>query len=330
MSPVATTGNDGRDRRHYGVNTLNHSRNLQPLPDFLGIGAQRSGTTWLYQNLRRHPQIWMPPKKELHYFDRSVSYPSPSFLAEDALMSRVFGRGKPSRQWRQQLKASIRRCLRHPSRADVAWHLNFFFGSYSDEWYASLFKQAGERVKGEITPSYSILNPEDIEHVADMMPEAKLLLMLRNPIDRAWSAIKYGSRKTGQDPSRLSPGQFGRIAAREEVSRRGDYVTIIENWHRFFPADQFLIGFFEDIAYNPSAFLTRIFEFLGVDSSEERVTQLAFRKMNPSPKKSMPAEFRLVLTKSYYPQIRKLSEIVGGNAHEWRREAEELLETGLA
>ena len=38
-------------------------------PDFLCIGAQRSGTTWLYQNLRRHPEIWMPPAKEIHYFD---------------------------------------------------------------------------------------------------------------------------------------------------------------------------------------------------------------------------------------------------------------------
>ncbi len=38
-------------------------------PDFLCIGAQRSGTTWLHHNLRQHPEIWMPPLKELHYFD---------------------------------------------------------------------------------------------------------------------------------------------------------------------------------------------------------------------------------------------------------------------
>src|SRR5947207_15861690 len=39
------------------------------VPDFLGIGAARAGTTWLHSNLRRHPQIWLPPVKELHYFD---------------------------------------------------------------------------------------------------------------------------------------------------------------------------------------------------------------------------------------------------------------------
>jgi hypothetical protein len=39
-------------------------------PNFLGIGAQKSGTTWLHDNLARHPQVWLPPVKEIHYFDR--------------------------------------------------------------------------------------------------------------------------------------------------------------------------------------------------------------------------------------------------------------------
>ena len=38
-------------------------------PNFLGIGAQKSGTTWLHANLSQHPQIWMPPVKEIHYLD---------------------------------------------------------------------------------------------------------------------------------------------------------------------------------------------------------------------------------------------------------------------
>ena len=42
-------------------------------PDFIGIGAQKAGTTWLDRNLRAHPQIWMPERKELHYFDRRIA-----------------------------------------------------------------------------------------------------------------------------------------------------------------------------------------------------------------------------------------------------------------
>jgi hypothetical protein len=40
------------------------------LPDFLGIGAPRAGTTWLDRNLRAHPDLYLPDRKELHYFDR--------------------------------------------------------------------------------------------------------------------------------------------------------------------------------------------------------------------------------------------------------------------
>src|SRR6185295_12624998 len=42
-------------------------------PDFLCIGAQKAGTGWLYEQLRSHPGFWMPPMKELHYFDRRGS-----------------------------------------------------------------------------------------------------------------------------------------------------------------------------------------------------------------------------------------------------------------
>jgi hypothetical protein len=41
-----------------------------PRPHFLGIGAQKAGTTWVFENLRLHPEIFMPPPKEIHFFDR--------------------------------------------------------------------------------------------------------------------------------------------------------------------------------------------------------------------------------------------------------------------
>src|SRR3954463_14128656 len=44
-------------------------------PDFLCVGAQKAGTGWLYEQLRNHPDFWMPPVKELHYFDRALRTP---------------------------------------------------------------------------------------------------------------------------------------------------------------------------------------------------------------------------------------------------------------
>ena len=56
--------------------------------DFLGIGTQKSGTSWLYQNLNRIPEFSLLPIKEVHYFDRSSDYPSPNHLSITLLTDR--------------------------------------------------------------------------------------------------------------------------------------------------------------------------------------------------------------------------------------------------
>ena len=57
--------------------------------NFLVIGAQKSGTSWLFKQFDKSSQITLPPIKELHYFDRSVDYLSPNFLATTSLTSRL-------------------------------------------------------------------------------------------------------------------------------------------------------------------------------------------------------------------------------------------------
>ncbi|WP_431130356.1 hypothetical protein, partial [Flagellimonas flava] len=65
----------------------------------------------------------------------------------------------------------------------VAFSFKWFFSDYSDEWYKSIFAPF-KGLKGEITPSYSMLSKEDISRMYAMAPTAKLVLMLRDPIDR--------------------------------------------------------------------------------------------------------------------------------------------------
>jgi hypothetical protein len=62
---------------------LYHQRVLSPprnrMPDFVGIGAMKAGTTWIYRQLREHPDIWFGPRKEIHYFDNWSWHPRPLF-----------------------------------------------------------------------------------------------------------------------------------------------------------------------------------------------------------------------------------------------------------
>ena len=65
-------------------------------PDFIGIGAQKAGTTWLHRNLQAHPQIYMP-RKEVHYFDRKIR-------DRTNPVSRFFGKRDIDVQWRRQVR----------------------------------------------------------------------------------------------------------------------------------------------------------------------------------------------------------------------------------
>src|SRR5215211_4806968 len=97
-----------------------------PFPDFLGIGAPRSGTSWLAKNLSRHPKVWTPPLKKLHYFDQRAG--EPSFGAP---VARLLARQRHANHWypwvwHYQLKMRLRGYPKNFDLQDMLWDLRFF------------------------------------------------------------------------------------------------------------------------------------------------------------------------------------------------------------
>ncbi len=131
------------------------------------IGAQKAGTTWLYQNLRQHPEIWLPPIKEIHYFDRSNR-----LLILDAL------RGQSERYmlWRW-LEPAIQDMRKNPQH--IGWYMEFFLSTRGDRWYEKLFQNATHQQAGDITPAYARLSLPQVQHVYQLLPNAKIIYMLR-------------------------------------------------------------------------------------------------------------------------------------------------------
>ena len=119
--------------------------------DFLGIGVQKAGTSWLWKNLRQHPSIWMPPRKELHYFDRSLNYPSPSYLVSQYLINRLLGKEHYNKQFRKILISELGGAIYKKDWERFRWSLRYCLGTYNDDWYLSLFKLGEGKLKGEIT-----------------------------------------------------------------------------------------------------------------------------------------------------------------------------------
>ena len=130
-------------------------------PTFLGIGAQKAGTTWLYRGLQQHPDIWLPPVKELHVFDEKLRFPR-------AGLSHLHGDLAPSTRWRRQLRNEGRRHRRVTEVDEVElenrrWASTYFLADPSIEWYRSLFDRSGPC--GEITPEF-------VELLDQILPEA--------------------------------------------------------------------------------------------------------------------------------------------------------------
>ncbi|MDV3353314.1 sulfotransferase [Leptothoe sp. LEGE 181152] len=294
--------------------------------NFLGIGAQKAGTTWLWSVLKTHPDIWMPPKKELHYFDRDPGYPSPSHLASKHFFQRLIGKEDCNKEFRKHFRFYLLQLIKLKTWDIAAWNHHYYTGTYSDDWYLSLFKDGQNSVKGEITPSYSILSQNDIQRIKQLFPDLKVILILRNPIDRAWSQLRFDYMKNRIDNIQ----SLEKIKAKiEHPSQclRSDYLRIIENWSAYFEYDQLFIGFFDDVIKKPRKLILEISSFLELDISKFAYSDALVSPKNTSIKKDIPDEIEYYLAQKYYASIKSLAKSFDNPASDWLERVEEILRT---
>ena len=289
-------------------------------PHFIGIGAQKAGTTWLSRNLQMHPEVWMPPVKEVHYFDEKIEDPRNP-------VSRLYGRisGKRDRdaRWRRQVRRRTGRHLKDFSKQDFLWDLKYYAGRPDDEWYASLFEPGRGKTVGEITPAYSTLGPDAVAHAHSLAPEARIILMLRNPIERAWSQAAMRFDKAGESAADAAGTErLRRLFEREGSRSRTDYLRTLRTWNEFYPENRIFVGFLEDVHFFPEELLARVYDFLGVDASFKPpglTRKVHTRSVGRVPKAPMS-----YLAASYGDEAARLAERFGGYASFWLHCAERL------
>ena len=285
-------------------------------PDFIGIGAQKAGTTWLHRNLRVHPEIFMP-RKEIHYFDRKIDDRSNA-------LSRFFGKSPTDEQWRRQTKHWLGLHARGLSLRDLLWDLKYYMQSYDDDWYASVFEPARGRVTGEITPAYSALDKGKVARVHGLAPEAKIIFMMRNPIERVWSqaVMSFDKVEKGSAGS-VSEKKFLRRIGHASFQSLTDYLKTLDTWRLYYPEERIFVGFLEDVHFFPEDLLQAVYDFLDVDPF--------FRSPEPEKKvhvrseESMPSGVAVQVAQNYRQQMERFEKRFGGYASFWRFCAERLI-----
>lgn len=280
-------------------------------PGFLGIGAARAGTTWLHARLAKHPQLWLPPLKELHYWDIQRPGAAKHYPVPDHPMTAL------RLYWRfTHLRGLLFR--RRRLGATIPWALRYAFGLRSDRWYASLFPS--DRLAGEITPGYMLLPPPVIEAMAELSPNLKAIILLRDPVSRAWSQACHTLRRKALTAP-IEP--FHQNVTSQGSLQRNDYVRAIENWRGVLGSERLFIGYYDDLVANPRELLRSVLRFLEVDSDDAQIPANFDRVENASAKREMPADIARELSARYLDQLKVLEGMLGGHVTRWLAKAEQ-------
>lgn len=243
--------------------------------DFLCIGAQKSGTTLLYKQLKKIDKIFLPKKKELHFFDDIKNY------------------------------------------------------NKGIESYLEYFKDAKEyQVKGEITPAYIFFDtvPRRIKQLLGNK-QIKFIVILRNPIDRAYS--QYNMSFSMQGHEKLSFEQaliyenYRLVEYADCVNfsylKRGFYSHQVLNYFKYFKREQFKFILYEEFVKDQSKYIFEILQFLGLDINIKNLhieNEVVFQNKY----KKMKAETRKVLNQIYKEEIDILENILQIDLNIWKEE----------
>jgi len=295
-------------------------------PTFICIGPAKTGTSWLYINLRRHPDVFMPYKKEVRYFWAKHR------LNNTSVLKRLTGKNHYFQSIRRHMKKQLLIYAINIRRRKKAlynilrWDFRFFFLPYSDKWYLSLFK-SDKKVSGDISPIYCALKKNEIQEIKSLLPDVKIIILLRNPIERDWSNAKMTLIKNrGKKTSNVPDKDFFRIFDRY-YSNLHSYTALINKWTTVFGDDQVHVNFYDKLRDEPEVFIQEICDFLQLDFN--KFSRFALNKFREKKKQGIdleiPAEFAQYLATKYQDTIDELCKVYEPYPQQWAKSCSEIL-----
>lgn len=214
------------------------------LPDFIIGGAMKSGTSTLHAILNNHPDIFIP-EGEIHFFD-----------IDSLFQHREFNFPNPdSGKWTYEMVQE------NPQKV---W-----------DWYLSHFEGKQELTTGEDSTTY-LASKMAARRIAAQDKEIKLIFLLRHPTSRTYSQYLHLLRS-----GRAIYSFENMIKNQPEfLLKRSLYKEQLENYYNFFPASQIWVVLFEDFIRDPKNTVTRICDFLNLDTGkfDDKIFQLHTNK----------------------------------------------------
>jgi hypothetical protein len=273
-------------------------------PDFICIGYEKTATTWLWNRLNEHPSVAMPPVKEV------------GFWLEDEIIEKksVLGKFLSGHWYYRKYRKILMRSLVKPYwfLTHARWILRFLFGRHTIGWYSSLFDR--KKISGDITPTYTDLAESRIKEIYMLNPEIKIILLLRDPVDYAWSKAKmnlvYQQGKIISDITEKEYFDFFDTLRINDTS----YTDVFIRWKKYF--NMIFIGFYDEIENDPKNILGKIYSFLGLSAIEQGNFS---KKSNVGIEMDIPEKYREYLVSKYTKLMQDCISLFGPDsmAAEW-------------
>jgi len=155
-------------------------------------------------------------------------------------------------------------------------------------------------VAGDITPGYARLDEAGVARVHTLLPEAKILYLLRNPVHRAWSQFCYmGPHQSHASDEALMARWFSRRA----VDQNADYVRVLALWESYYLPQRVFVGFYDQLVEAPGELLLEVCHFLEIDDSPSVVPSTVKHRRNAGRSRDMPEYTARHLSERYYDRI---------------------------
>ena len=237
-----------------------------------GVGATKSGTSWLYDYLASHPDCHLRGIKELHYFDT---------IEKSVYHQQLTLHKKESARLRDKLwlaKGEGQNRVANKLRDVLDWHTVLAERSENTTSYLSYLSDGltSQSLIADITPSYALLPVARLMAMAGLVPETRFIYLMRDPIARLWSHVRMNARRAGHKAGELAAACHAvmeRVLDGEKsgITQRGDYIAAIERLNEAVAPSRLLVMFMEDML--TPAGLARICNFLGLTYQEAKFDQ---------------------------------------------------------
>lgn len=180
-------------------------------------------------------------------------------------------------------------------------------------------------VCGEVSPNYCLLKRPGIELIHQLYPDLRLVLILRNPVERsisqAWLDLCYLRHRPER---RLRAFEYLLHAERWRTQRRNDYAAILRDWRAVFGTEALYVALYDDLVAEPRGFFRAVLRHIGADDwllPEPLAHERVFASGTPQPS----AFIRWYYARACQEQVAALNDLLPGRVTPWLRDIEALL-----